>query len=111
MLNGNRIPMSAPERVIVLSPEAQTDYENIQAYTLRQWSEERWLDYEETLFRAFTLLRENPAIGSPRDDLRRGARIFPAGQHLIVYEVDTIIVRIARLLHQRMDARRALQQD
>jgi plasmid stabilization system protein ParE len=31
--------MSAHNRPVVLSPEAQADYEDIQAYTLRQWGE------------------------------------------------------------------------
>jgi plasmid stabilization system protein ParE len=46
-----------------------------------------------------------------RDDLRPGVRTFPVGQHLIVYEVDDLAIRVARLLHQRMDVHRALHDE
>ncbi len=64
--------------------------------------------YEAELAAAFTMLGEHPLIGRARDDLRPGCRSFPVGRHIIYYVARGQTVRIIRILHGRMDARRAL---
>jgi toxin ParE1/3/4 len=76
---------------------------------LRQWNEQQWEAYEAALLRVIGVISENPFLGRARDDLRPGARAFPVEQHIIFYEVFEEAVRIARILHRRMDARRALE--
>lgn len=103
--------MSSPEYALIFSPQAQSDYEAILADSLRRWGEEQAAAYEEVLLRALSHLQDRPLLGRARDDLRPGVRTFPAGQHLIVYEVGDLAIRVARLLHQRMDAHRALHDE
>lgn len=103
--------MSSPEYALVFSPQAQSDYEAILAYSLRRWGEEQATSYEEVLLRALAHLQDRPLLGRARDDLRPGVRTFPVGQHLIVYEADGLVIRVARLLHQRMDVHRALHDE
>ena len=75
---------------------------------MRQWGDQQWETYEAALLRALVALSEHPFLGRARDDLRPGARSFPVEQHLILYEVFEDMVRVARIIHGRMDARRAL---
>lgn len=102
--------MSAPKLPVVLAPRARRDFDDILLYTLQHWGEEQEAAYAAALSRALALIGENPAIGRVRDDLRPGARTFPVEHHLIIYDVREGTVRVARILHGRMNARRALRE-
>lgn len=47
-----------------------------------------------------------PLMGSPRTDLDAELRAFPVLSYIILYHVRDELVTIARVLHQRQDARR-----
>jgi toxin ParE1/3/4 len=103
--------MSAHNRPlpVVLSAAAQADFEDIRVYTLRRWDEAQWARYRTALDRALRLLGDNPEIGRAREDLRPGYRAYLVEQHIILYRVATGAVRVARIVHRRMDTQRALQ--
>ena len=95
-------------RPVSLTRRAQRDVADILAYSLQQWGPEQELRHAEALQRALALIGENPLLGRARDDLRPGLRTYPIEPHLIFYEVRRNTVRVARIVHQRMDARRVL---
>jgi len=87
-----------------LAPEAERDLDDIAYYVAR---ETRRFDIAERLIesitRRFYLLASHPRIGRARDDLLAGARSFPVGNYVIVYDVDDEDVRILRVVHGRRD--------
>ena len=102
--------MSAPRARVTLTTEAWDDYHQLLLYTLQEWGEMQLVEYEAAFDRAFTMLGEHPTSGRARDDLRPGLRSFPVGRHVLYYAIRGRAVRILRILHSRMDARRALSQ-
>ncbi len=83
---------------------------DIEVYTLQQWGREQWESYEAVLHRALETLGATPDIGRARDDLRPGYRAYLVEQHVILYRVTATAVIVSRIVHGRMDARRALRQ-
>jgi toxin ParE1/3/4 len=102
--------MSAPKRPLDLSRRARNDIRNILLQSLLQWGEEQESRYAAALGRALDTIGDNPNIGRARDDLRPGLRTFSFEQHIIVYEVRDTVIWVARILHHRMDVRRAFRQ-
>ncbi|CAG9172664.1 hypothetical protein LMG23992_02293 [Cupriavidus laharis] len=49
------------------------------------------------------LLHANPYLGNARDDLFEGCRIYSIGRHLILYAIGDQEIRVARILHERMN--------
>jgi len=50
------------------------------------------------------LIAENPMIGSPRDYLAPGLRVFPVSSYMIYYRLVEEDVEIVRILHGARDA-------
>jgi toxin ParE1/3/4 len=85
-----------------LAPEAERDLDDIAYYIARETGS---LDIAERLIDSITsrfyLLASHPRIGRTRDDLLAGARSFPVGNYVIVYDLDGGDVRILRVAHGR----------
>ena len=103
--------MSARKLPVNFSPEAWDDLEEIALYSEQTWGEERKDAYQATLDQALQRLGDFPQLGRARNDLRTGCRSLQVGQHLAIYEVFSTEVYVLRILHVRMDARRALQDE
>lgn len=101
--------MSAPKLPLALTPKAETDLRDIEAYTLEQWGVEQWIAYEAALDQAFLAIGENPALGRARDEIRPGYRAHAVRQHLIVYRITRQAVVVIGIISARMDLRRALR--
>lgn len=86
-----------------LTREAQNDLLSIARYTKRQWGKQQCAIYIGALDKSFCLLSENPLIGRPRDDLKKGYRCYPEGSHIIYYRVKNNDVEILSTLHKSMD--------
>lgn len=95
--------MSARRLSVVLSPEAQIDFEGILVYGRREWGEDRANDYAATIYSAIQDLARFPYIGPARPHLFPGARCRVVEQHLVFYRVDGTTVTVVRILHGRMD--------
>ncbi|MFZ6760536.1 type II toxin-antitoxin system RelE/ParE family toxin [Undibacterium sp. Ji50W] len=88
---------------VVLSDLAQQDLSDILQYTLQTWGENKMDAYADKLEQGIHLLANHPAIGRIRDDLFDGCRLHLIGSHLVFYEIGEHEIRIARILHERVD--------
>ena len=95
--------MSSLDRLLILSPRAEDDFADIFQYSLETWGEAQAYVYRDILDKALLIIQDNPQIGHARPDLSAQHRIFPAGQHIIVYRVTTRSILVSRILHGRMD--------
>jgi toxin ParE1/3/4 len=95
--------MSGLNRLLILSPKAENDFADIFQYSLETWGEEQAYDYRDVIDKALLTIQDNPQIGHGRPEISAQYRIFPAGQHVIVYRVTTRAVLVSRILHGRMD--------
>lgn len=100
--------MSAPKLPVNFSPEAWDDLEDIALYSELTWGEARKDQYLATLDQALLRLGDFPQLGRPRNDLRPGYRSLHIAQHVVIYAALPTEIYVLRILHVRMDARRAL---
>ncbi|WP_408359452.1 type II toxin-antitoxin system RelE/ParE family toxin [Paraburkholderia sediminicola] len=89
---------------IVLSELAQHDLTDILQYTLETWGADQMDAYAAKLESGIQLLQENPTLGKTREDLFEGCRTPRVEHHLVLYEIGDSEIRVARILHARMDA-------
>ncbi len=82
--------------------------ESLLAHSLEFWGAEQRDAYAEHLLTAMHELRTYPHLGRERNELQPGLRRYLAGQHAIYYFADAGAVRIARVLHLKMDPARYL---
>ena len=92
-----------------LSARARADIEDLAQYTLIEWGEGQRRLYLERLFSALAELQRWPGMAALRDDWRPGLRSFPVGRHVIYFVEHSSRLRIVRILHGRMDAKKALK--
>lgn len=87
----------------MLTPQAQSDIEQIWNYTANRWS----LDLSNIGLRlvrtAIETVAADPDRGHICDDLRTGYRKYSTGSHVIFYRTTADGVDIVRVLHQRLD--------
>ena len=100
--------MSSPKLPVILSPEAQDDFADIQSYTLQTYGQEQWEKYESRIADVLDMLSEHHHVGTGRSDLPRDVRVFPVEKHRIYFRVTATAVHVSRILHYRMDAKRHL---
>ena len=100
--------MSSPNYPLVVSDQAQADYEDILSVTLRTWGEQQYDRYAALLHDAFLALRDNPALGHRSRQLPAQYRLLHVGRHLIVYRFTAGTVYVVRILHDRMDVRQRI---
>lgn len=93
---------------LVLSKAAQRDLESIGEYTEQTWGPAQKRRYLAVLKEGINKVRKNPGMSPPRDDIRQGARSFTCGGHVVFYRETDDSVGIIRVLHQRMDLHRHL---
>jgi toxin ParE1/3/4 len=99
--------MSPPKkRPVILSPEAEADFSDILQYTLETWGKAQMLTYQAVLDKALLTIQGNPGVGHKRPELSPEHRVFPAGQHIIIYRVTEKALQVSRILHGRMDIQR-----
>ncbi|KWK77701.1 type II toxin-antitoxin system RelE/ParE family toxin [Burkholderia ubonensis] len=99
--------MPAKARAVRLTPLAQTDLEDIWAYTYERWSLEQAERYTDELVTAFEALARGDKLGRPsraRDSYLR----YLVGLHAVFYRETTHTLDVIRVLHQRLDVDRYL---
>jgi len=89
--------------VFLLSAKALEDLKSIGRYTLKSWGREQRNLYLSILDESFHLLAEQPQLGSTRDDIRKGYRVYHVRRHLIFYRQKPTEIEIIRILHDRMN--------
>lgn len=100
--------MSAHRRPVVISPEAQADYDDILLYGATTWGDAQATRYQTTLDLAMEEVGNFPEIGQQCHDLYAGCRRLPVERHVVFYRIETDAVEIVRILHERIDATRHL---
>lgn len=68
--------------VLRYSSSAETDLENIAAYTLRTWGEVQTSRYLHEMEDCCERLANNPMLGRACDEIRPGLRRLEQGQHV-----------------------------
>lgn len=92
--------------VYKLSRKAASDIEDIYTYTIEQHGIASARKYVDGLHSCLELLAEYPMLGRRADRIAPGVRRHEYQAHVVFYERREASVRIARVLHARMDAPR-----
>lgn len=88
----------------ILSAEAKADLRDITHYTDRQWGREQRCKYIKSLDDAFYMLGLTPSKGRKCNELKLGYLKYRVGKHIIFYyELEPKLIRIIRVLHERMN--------
>ena len=91
-----------------LLPGAIADLDSIYAYSVEKWGSEQAKTYLRALNARMQGLRRFPALGTAQDALHPGLRRIGEGSHSIYYLIREEALLIVRVLHDRMDTKRAL---
>ena len=86
-----------------LSPEADSDIENIFDYTVKEFGLEQAVSYTSQLDKAFAQILSNPKSGRERAEIRKGLRSIVQNSHVIFYRILKDRIRIVRILHGSRD--------
>ncbi len=91
-----------------LTRAAKKDLRGIAQFTEERWGYQQTKHYLKGMDDAFQRLADNPMLGSACDYVDIGLRKQPYQSHMIYYELKTEnAIRVVRILHKRMDVRRA----
>lgn len=101
------------------SKHAVQDIADVLGYTLTQFGEQKFREYQELIRKALTDIAANPDLAQAkhRPELHVDARTFhiarpgKRARHFFIYRVKGEFIDIARLLHDSMDLRRHLPDD
>lgn len=94
--------------ILVLSPRAQRDLDEIWDYIEARWGTEQAETYTRQLWQAMETVATRPTVGRDGSDVRAGYRKYAAGSHMLFYRTNDGGVDVVRILHQRMDFGRHL---
>jgi toxin ParE1/3/4 len=94
---------------VVKSPLAKDDLKGIWHYSFNKWGEDKAAEYLRQLNARMQGLGNNPEIGRPRDYIRQGYRSIQVNRHIIFYRLQGQEIDIIRVLHERMNAEKYLQ--
>lgn len=88
-----------------ITPAAKEHLLDIWSYTEAAWSETQADAYIMEIDAAFALLAENPQLGKPRPEIRKGYRSISVKSHVIFYLTsdNNDFVDSIGVLHARMD--------
>src|SRR5690242_5255784 len=88
-----------------LSAGARIDYEEILLYSQLTWVEGQMRKFEAKLERSPRLLARHPQSAPLRPDLAPGVRARSISPYIAFYRIEDGLVVVARILHERRDAR------
>jgi toxin ParE1/3/4 len=93
-----------------ISRLALKDLENIWEYTVEQWSKEQANKYYNEIFSVIDKICEKSDTGKSIDEIKKGHRRANVKSHMIIYKVISTTVYIDRILHQKMDIEKHLNE-
>jgi len=97
-------------RRLVLAEAALADLRSIASYTQERWGAGQKRRYLAALHAALRRLRRKPTIGKSRFDLRPKLHSFVVARHVVFYRFDDQECEIVRILHDRMDVHRLVDE-
>ena len=86
-----------------ISRLALQDLDDIWEYTAEHWSKQQANKYYKEVFEAIKEICMNSEIGKPIDDIKYGHRSLNFKSHRIIHKIKKVIIYIDRILHQKMD--------
>ena len=93
---------------VEISPAAADDLDDIWLYGAGEWGIKQANQYQAQLLDRVSFLAEHPALGKDRDEIKLGYKSYAEGAHLVFFQLDHSVLRVLRVLHQRMDVIRHL---
>jgi len=92
--------------LLIISPAAQADLENIYAQGVANWGEGQSAKYLNRIREHVKTILTQPLMGKDRPELVPGIRSFPVEQHVVFYRLansENTQLEIVRVLHCRQD--------
>lgn len=86
-----------------LAPAAEADLEGIWRYTAQTWSVTQADRYLDSIEKTFDTLLSMPEIARERTEFQPPVRVYPSGQHLIIYRIEPDYIAILRVLSGRQN--------
>ncbi len=96
--------MSAHKYKLKITTPARQDFRDIISYTLRTWGQAQASEYGQKIDKTFRSIELNPHLGHNR----HGCFVFGVGQHKIYCKIKDYEIWVLRILHERMDVLRHL---
>ena len=94
--------MSAPDRDLITTADAEADLLSIVLYGVQTWDRERSLEYVTAITKVFDLIHF-PELGRRVANLGERMRFIRVRDHIVFNEHDERAVTILRILHGRME--------
>ncbi|WP_092997821.1 type II toxin-antitoxin system RelE/ParE family toxin [Rhizobium sp. NFR07] len=91
-----------------LRPSAEKDFVEIGEYTREEWPEAQARIYLQKLLSVIRQIGDKPLAGRTLSGIRAGYRCRRSGSHLIYYIAKPELVEVVRILHEKVDVRRHL---
>ncbi|MDZ4710597.1 MAG: type II toxin-antitoxin system RelE/ParE family toxin [Saprospiraceae bacterium] len=89
---------------LVITRKAELDLIGILQYTIAAFGPVQAQKYSVLVDEGLSLILKSPGPGHKRRDIPANLLVFPVGQHLLIYRLDTIQrIVVVRVLHSRMD--------
>jgi toxin ParE1/3/4 len=96
-------------RRLELTEIARADLQSIRRYSIRTWGQDRTSQYMRAIRDTLKGLVQGTIVTRNRDDLRSGLQMATSGRHCLFFEADQSRILVVRVLHDRMDYRRHLE--
>lgn len=94
-----------------LTRKAVTDLSEIWDYTVKNWSESQADRYYRLLTASFIEIIKKPDSGKNYQEIADGLKGYRTGQHIIFYKYEEMQnIRIIRILHNRMDLKKRIEE-
>jgi len=94
----------------IISRLALKDIEDIWVFTAEHWSKQQANKYYKEMFEVINEICKNSEIGKPIDDIKKGHRRVNVNSHMIIYKIIHENIYIDRILHQKMDIEKNLDE-
>ena len=89
-----------------ISKLALNDIQEIWEHTAYQWSKQQANKYFNEIFTSINKICLNPESGASIDHIKFGHKRKNIKSHMIIYKIRNEIIYIDRVLHQKMDIER-----
>ena len=92
-----------------LSRQALKQLEDIAHDTQQRYGSDQRKTYLERIYQRIDQLKDTPALGQERPDIKPGYRSITAGNHVIFYRLGETMIEIIAILHGQMDLKRKME--
>lgn len=86
-----------------LSKLAEKDLEVIWDYTYANWSIKKADKYINQIIIQIGKVCSNPELGRSLTEIKPEHRMLKVNSHLIIYKIEDEILKVDRILHEKMD--------